>query len=72
MHKGVLAAYVHFIQNCSVEKYLCSVGKLFATVVTPDPHLNSIVILEFSLGRQLMDYTRQYPPPLDYFPSQPK
>ena len=42
----------------NVENYFCSVGKIFAAVVTTEPRLNTVGSLEFSLLLQLKAYAR--------------
>ena len=63
VRSGVLAAKRWAVQKCSVEKYLRYVGKISTAVGTPDPWLNAVVSLRFSLGRQLAAYVCEDPPP---------
>ena len=50
---SILSAQGQPIKKRSVEKYLCSIGKIFASVVANKPHHNHIEKLEFRMSHQL-------------------
>ena len=66
---GVLAANKLPILKLGMDQYLLSVGKTFSDVVTHNPRLNTVVGLNFRLGRQLACYSQEdpasswFPPP---------
>ena len=50
-------------KKCSVEQYLRSIGKVFATVGAINPRHSKLSQLDFRLGRKLATYAKQAPPP---------
>ena len=51
LHTGLLSAERHPIHKLIMEKYLRSVGQIFAAVGTTDPRLNIMERLDFRIAR---------------------
>ena len=60
---GLLSAHVKPSNKLSVEQYLRSIGQIFASLETNDPHHNCMGKLDFRLGRQLASYQKEDSPP---------
>ena len=57
----ILAANHKPIHKLSVKQYIRSVGQSFAAVGAPDPRLNTMGAINFRLGRQFVNYTKEDP-----------
>ena len=51
------------IQKRIVKQYLCSIGKIFASVRTTDPRLNILCRFDFRLVQKIASYACKYPSP---------
>ena len=68
VHTWVLSVKLKTIQKQSVEQYIRSVCQILAAVGSPDPLLNTVGSINFCLGRQIVAYRREDPPPPRFHP----
>ena len=60
---GLISNQRHTIKKRLVEKFLRSIGKIFASVGSDNPRHICIRKLNFRLGHQLASYQKEYSPP---------